>query len=92
MKKFSGGKITASHSAAVDAAKPLVKKLQRSPLVKKISLGIIKPGLKTAPHRVKIKPTKSGLELTVRGTKAVQTIYVYTGSSDLVEKLIKDNF
>jgi len=72
-KKFAG-----KHTTYIDASEKLIKMLVKNSDVKKISLGIIKSS-KTGrgARNIKIKPTDSGVELTVRGSSYVQTIWVY---------------
>jgi hypothetical protein len=62
--------------AAIEAARD-------SPLVSKIALGIIKP-VRAAEAHLKFTPVSGGLKMQVRGTHAVQIIWLYTTHPDEV--------
>ena len=87
MIKFAGGKFTGSHTTVIEAAEDLMKMLNRSELVKKIVIGIIKQkvGKNASQARYKIQPNGAGLKLVVNGSKTVQEFYIYTDDQPALE-------
>jgi hypothetical protein len=77
--KLSGLKISGKHTTVIDAAEAVVKAASKLPEVKKISLGIIRCSQTggRSPRNIKIKDTDAGLEIMVRGSSYVQTIWIY---------------
>ena len=89
----SGGKITASHTTIIDAARPIVEAAEKLPEVTKISLGIIKQvGKSGMRRRIKFLPITGGWKLTVRGSASVQEIYVYTGEATSTKTSLETEF
>lgn len=87
--KQSGGKCTLSHTTYIESAKDLIKFANKSPLVTKISLGIIK-GL---PHskggitkRIKCIREHACLLIKIRGNRAVQEIRFFSDKIQTLEK------
>jgi predicted metal-binding protein DUF2103 len=76
-------KTTSSHSTAVDSVEKLLKQLNCMKEVEKISLGVIKPGLRAGQRRVKIMRTNDKvLLLKVRCSNVMQEVRVYTSDAD----------
>lgn len=90
MPKWQGKKAGGSHTTLIEAAEPLVKAAEKLPEVSKIALGFIKstPG-KKGKRRVKLRKTRSGLLMTVRGNTSVQEIHIYTDSPDAVQQILE---
>jgi len=57
--------------------------------VKKITLGIIKPNLKSVPQRIKLIPITGGVRASIRSSTSVQQIFIYTTNANAVKKLIE---
>lgn len=91
----SGKKIAPGHSTVIHAAAPIVDAAIKSPLIKKIGLGLIKT-LKSGEPLVKIlEENPTCLLVKVRGRNSLQEIRLYffeSNQKELVEKLVKDNF
>ncbi len=95
MPTFAGGKFTGSHTTVIEPAETLIKVLNNSDLVYKISLGFIKnkAGKGGSGHvRYKLHKNGSGLKLVVSGTGTVQEFYIYTNDMAQVKALIEDNW
>ncbi len=88
-KKLAGKKFSGSHTTIIDAAFPLVIKLERNPLVYKISLGLIRK-CRSGSFNIKAKEIPSGLELIIRGSLYVQTIYLYITEPETNRETIKE--
>ena len=81
--KFGSNKISKNHATAIDAAVEIIKFAQKSPLVNKISLGMIRQcRMGQGMKNIKIKTIPAGLELTIKGNAYTQTIYLYIESAD----------
>jgi hypothetical protein len=93
MKSFAGGKYASSHGAAIDAAIPILRKLERHPSVKKIVLGYITSAKSTrsGSHTLKITREPAGLHLKIRGGLYSQVIRVYTNDPLAIEELLQDS-
>jgi hypothetical protein len=89
---LAGGKITRSHTTAIDEAAALVKAADRLPEVKKIVLGVIVRGLPVGLPRLKCLPVTGGLRIEVRGTAAKQQLYVYTSDIEATESYLRKLF
>ena len=80
----AGGKVTGSHTSAIELAASIVDLLNKLPEVTKISLGVITPmSAKSARRIVKVLPeTYPGLvQLKVIQRGSVQEIRFYTDDS-----------
>lgn len=83
-------KTTRSHTTAIPAVEHLLKSLNRWDDVSKVSLGVIKAGLRPATHRIKINVLNDKvLLMKVRGIRSVQEVRVYSNDSATVEKRIE---
>ena len=91
-KHFTGNKITASHTTAIDAAKNVIEAAQKLDQVTKISLSLIKVNLPHSEKRMKVQPVTGGIKLTIRGGSTVQEIFVYTNFPKEVEHLLYQAF
>lgn len=83
--KRQGNKYTANHTTAIDAASVLLDLAEKSPLVEKIVLGIIKT-LKNGPQRIKTSHEDACLFAKVRGNRAIQEFRFYTKHIKRFEK------
>jgi hypothetical protein len=79
MSHISGGKISGSHTTAIEAAVPVVEFLDAQGSVKKIILGFIDNNAATGggPIRLKVIDEKIGMEVSVSGSGANQKLRVY---------------
>jgi hypothetical protein len=76
---LSGGKFTVSHTTVIEAAVPVAMAAAKLPCVTKIVLGTITQIKGPAvAKRLKSQEIPAGLKVTVRGSKTVQELYVYT--------------
>ena len=71
MAKFSGGKMSGSHTTAIPAADSIVREALKRPEVSKIVLGLIKAGKCGGAPRAKFDDIDSGLKCTVRGSTGI---------------------
>jgi hypothetical protein len=78
MGTFAGGKITRSHSTAIEAAEPVIRAAERQSEVTKIALHKITTGIRNGQYGLKFAPINGGLKVTVRGPRSLQEIFVYT--------------
>lgn len=86
-------KITRSHTTAIDAAKPILKELDKFAGVEKVALGRIKSIKgKAGSKRVKITQEDAGLKLQVKDNRYVQVIWVYTKHYRVVTRIIERVF
>jgi len=82
MAHISGGKISGSHTTAIDAAIPVVNFLATQESVKKIILGFIDNNAATGgPTRIKVIHEPAGMEVSVSGSGANQKLRVYLDSA-----------
>ena len=91
-KNFPKDKITGSHSSAIEAAIPVLKKADKIDEVTKISLGIIKVINRANNRSIKFSPIIGGIRAVVRGNISIQEIYIYTESPDHTEGELKKAF
>lgn len=89
MAKYSEKKFCRSHTTITDSSKKVIDRIKMYPEIKKISLGIIKKTERRSCGlgMVKIKEVPAGLELTVRGQKNIQVIYLYITNNADKEKI-----
>ena len=82
--KRAGGKYTASHTTVIPTAGKIVDVVHKCPTVTKISLGLIKGGLRSAKggERVKVMKSDTCLLLKVRGGTTHQELRVYARNID----------
>jgi hypothetical protein len=80
---LKGPKFNGRHSTVIPSAITAIEAARDSPHVSKIALGIIKP-LRTGKPHLKFNPVSGGLQMQVRGTHAVQILWVYTTHPDEV--------
>ncbi len=83
--KRQGNKYTTSHTTAIDAASPILDFAEKSLLVDKIVLGIIKT-LKNGTKRMKTSHEEACLFAKVRGNRAIQEFRFYTKEIPRFEK------
>jgi len=92
-KRKSRKKVTKSHSTSTDEGEIVIKAANKDPNVSKISLGVIKSGLRTAPRRIKISTLNpKTLLIKIRGVINVMTIRIYTSDLEATTKLIEQAF
>lgn len=82
-------KTTKSHGSATEASEKVIRILEKSDLVSKIGLGIIKQTKgKSGNISIKFLPITGGIKSAVIGGGTVQDIYIYTKEADEVKKLL----
>ena len=91
MKSKSPKKLTRSHTSAIEKVEQLLPTLQKSPLVTKISLGIIKH-IGVGKPAIKFHLINGGFKMVVRGNISVQEVFVYTPNVNDIQKLTKKAF
>ncbi len=83
-------KISKNHSTATNASKEIIKTLEKSCLVSKIGLGIIKKtNSQSGNIRIKFLPISGGIKAVVTGGGAVQDLYIYTKYPLEIKSLLK---
>lgn len=89
MPHLAGGKFSGSHSTIIEAAIPVAKAAAKLACVSKIALGVIKriKGRAVA-KRLKITELDAGLLVTVRGSKSIQELYIYTNDRERTTQTI----
>ena len=80
---LKGSKFNGRHSTVIPNAIAAIEAARDSPLVSKIALGVITP-VRAAEAHLKFTPVSGGLKMQVRGTHAVQIIWLYTTRPDEV--------
>lgn len=80
-----GGKITDSHSTATETAIIVIEVIAKLNEVTKISLGKIKH-IGGGERRLKCLPITGGLKIAVRGSGAVQDLFVYTNNPSATQR------
>ncbi len=83
--------MTRSHTSAIEKVQQLLPVLQKTPLVTKISLGIIKH-IGVGKPTIKFHPITGGFKMVVRGNISVQEVFVYTPNVDEIQKITKKYF
>ena len=88
--KWQGEKSAGSHTTLIEAAKPLIKRAEGLPGVRKIALGFIKvtPGSR-GRRGMKFTVLSGVLKVTVRGNTSVQEIWIYTDSPAKVQQQLE---
>ncbi|MEX2515160.1 MAG: DUF2103 domain-containing protein [Candidatus Paceibacterota bacterium] len=83
MSHLSGGKISGSHTTAIEAAVPVVDFFLGQASVKKLILGFIDNNAATGggPVRIKAIHEQTGIEVSVSGSGANQKLRVYLDNS-----------
>lgn len=89
---IAGKKITKSHSTATNESIELIKLIEKNPYIKKITLGVITPGLRPGEKRIKVFPSRGSIRIVVRGVRSAQELYVYTDFPIETEKIIFNAF
>lgn len=82
-------KLTRSHTSATELTAKVLNTICKLESVKKITLGIIKPNLKSVPQRIKLIPITGGARASIRSSTSVQQIFIYTTNIDELKKLIE---
>lgn len=90
-----GPKFNMRHTTIIEAALPFVQKLKASPMVTKISLGIIKPAhgnpnRNGAAHQVKALVLPTAVRLSVRGRSSVQEFHVFGPDLHAIASLVSE--
>ncbi len=89
---LAGKKITKSHSTAIDESISLIKLIEKNPYIKKITLGVITPGLRSGNKRLKVFPIRGGIKAVIRGNSSIQELYIYTDEPQIIEKELFQSF
>lgn len=84
----SGSKIAKRHTTLIGTAEKIVKKIRREPSVQNIVIGIIKTTKGRSTHRITVKDVDSGLKVTVRMPRSVQTLFVVTTDRSRIARII----
>ena len=72
-----GPKFNGRHSTVIPSAERAVEAARDCAHVTKIALGVITP-VRAGREHLKFMPVSGGLKMQVRGTHAVQVIWLYT--------------
>ncbi|MCU1336809.1 MAG: hypothetical protein JWO19_2390 [Bryobacterales bacterium] len=78
---LKGAKFNGRHSTVIPSAVTAIEAARDCPYVSKIALGVITPLRAGKPH-LKFNPVSGGLKMQVRGTHAVQILWLYTTRPD----------
>lgn len=78
---LKGPKFNGRHSTVIPSAITAIEAARDCEHVSKIALGIITPLRAGKPH-LKFSPVSGGLKMQVRGTHAVQILWLYTTRPD----------
>lgn len=84
---LKGDKFNGRQQTLIDEARPLIKVLRDSPLVKKISIGIIMP-CTVGPVRVKAMVQNNTVSIKLRGHTATQQFYAYGSDGSELSKIV----
>lgn len=88
-RKAKRSKTTSSHTTAIPIVEDLLRSLNKSATVKKISLGHITSGIRTGSKRLKmICLNPKTARLKVRGVKAIQELTVYTDDTGALADML----
>ncbi len=90
-KNLAGGKITSSHTTMTDATLGVVDRANRLSEVTKIVLGVITP-VRGGRRDLKFLTITGGVKAVVRGSGAVQDIYIYTKAPERVTNVLSGGF
>jgi len=85
MKKIKTDKITDSHSTLTNAAQEVLNLASKLEEVTKIGIGYI-THVRGGRRDLKFTPIAGGIKAIVRGSGAVQELYIYTGAPKITEK------
>ena len=88
---LKGSKFNGRHSTVIPGAIAAVEAARDCSHVSKIALGVITPLRAGKPH-LKFNPVSGELKMQVRGTHAVQIIWLYTTRPDEVIAEITDKW
>ncbi len=83
--------MTRSHTSAIEKVQQLLPVLQKTPLVTKISLGIIKH-IGVGKPAIKFHTITGGFKMVVRGNISVQEVFIYTPNVEEIQKITKKSF
>jgi len=85
------GKLTDTHSTATETAAIVIEALAKLDAVTKISLGAI-THIGGGERRLKCLPITGGLKVVVRGSGAVQDLFVYTSDIPATQRQVEGMF
>jgi|AntAceMinimDraft_11_1070367.scaffolds.fasta_scaffold02678_5 hypothetical protein len=80
---LNGPKFSGSHQTFIDEAKPLILAAKKDDVITKIIIGRIR-SVTTSKRSIKCKEIRAGVEITVRGASAIQTLLFYTKAQDTI--------
>jgi|GEM_PF-463316 len=80
---LNGPKFSGSHQTFIDEAKPLILAAKKNIAITKIIIGRIR-SVTTSKRSIKTKDIRAGIEVTVRGASAIQTLLFYTKEKEVV--------
>lgn len=90
-KASHAGKVTASHSTMTEAAAEVANHAHKLTQVTKISLGEIRH-VNGGRRDIKFQPILAGIKAKVRGTGAIQELYIYTNKPEEVARILTEEF
>ena len=91
MSKLNNNKITNSHSTLTDTAREVVEIAQKYIEVSKIGIGFI-THTHSGRRGIKFLPISGGIKVIVRGSGAVQELYIYTSNPEIIKDGLLQSF
>jgi len=91
MGKIFNNKITDSHSTLTDTAKEVMTIVTKYEEVTKVGIGYI-THVRGGRRDIKFLPINGGIKAIVRGSGAVQELYIYTNDPKVVEERLLTKF
>jgi len=91
MGKIFNSKITDSHSTLTDTAKEVMTMVTRYEEVTKVGIGFI-THVRGGRRDIKFLPISGGIKAMVRGSGAVQELYIYTSNTEVVTNRLSKAF
>lgn len=85
------GKVAPSHSTVTDTAALVANQAHKIIEISKISFGEIRH-VRGGRRDIKFSPINGGIKAKVRGSGAIQELYIYTDEPSKVEQLLRDSF
>ncbi len=90
---LAGGKFTSSHTTVIDVARKALEAVAQLDCVNKIALAIIKSTRGgSVAKAVKITEISTGLQVSFRGPRNIQEVFVYTSDPEATAARLKEVF
>ncbi len=86
---LDGRKVSNRHSTVIKAAQTLISAAKALEAVSKVVLGPIQD-IGPGAQRLKFTPIPAGLKVAVRGSSAIQIIFVYTAEPSAVRQRLEE--